>query len=297
MQKPPPWGSEDPMVWCTRRARLHALWGSTAIAFLILIFGAGMYGLFTMALYEGDVEGASGLLLLLLSPFVLTAIGAVASGALALTAGRMRTLPEAPPKIAIARGVLWLSALLWVLLFVVFIGSFFVQRQGDFPFGIVTLLPFYMGLCVAVYTTGAALIAWSDSNRIESMMVIGLGWVALVMFLILPITVATWEWGEDAVDSVIFWIRFGNLFGAIVPWLIVLGLFYINGRNLRMVEDRFVQDAADAHEFREIPQQTGPGTCPECGGNQSIHPRTKEAFCPACGAGLTPEPEVPWPPQ
>jgi hypothetical protein len=284
------------MVWCARRARLHALWGCTAIAFLILIFGAGMYGLFTMALYEGDVEGASGLLLLLLSPFILTAVGAVASGALALTAGRMRALPEAPSKVGIARGVHWLSAILWLLLFVVFIGSLFVQRQGDFPVGILTLLPFYMGLCVAVYTTGAALLAWSDSNRIESMMVIGLGWVALIMFLILPITVATWEWGESAVDSVIFWIRFGNLFGAIVPWLIVLGLFYINGRSLRMAEDRFAKHAADAYEFREIVPETSPGTCPDCGGNQNVHPRTQEVFCPACGAGLTPEQEVPWPP-
>jgi hypothetical protein len=284
------------MVWCSRRARLHALWGSTAIAFLILIFGAGMYGLFTMALYEGDVEGASGLLLLLLSPFILTVVGAFASGALALTAGRMRGLPGAPPRIGVARGVLWSSVVLWVLLFVVFIGSLFVRREGDFPFGIVTLLPFYMGLCVAVYSTGAALMAWSDTNRIESTMVIGLGWVALVMFLILPVTVATWEWGEDAADRIIFWIRFGNLFGAIVPWLIVLGLFYINGRSLRMAEDRFAREAADAYEFREIAPEGGPGTCPRCGGSQSVHPRTREVFCPACGAGLEPEQDVPWPP-
>ena len=256
-----------------------------------------MYGIVTMALYQGDVEGASGLLLLLLSPFILTAVGAFASGALALTAGRMRGLPGAPSKMGIARGILWLSAILWVLLFVVFIGSLFMMVEGDFPLGIITILPFYMGLCVAVYTTGAALMAWSDTNRIAASMVIGLGWIALLMFLILPVTVATWEWGEGAADRIIFWIRFGNLFGAVVPWLIVLGLFYINGRSLRMAEDRHMQDAKGGFEFEEVVNETKPGTCQSCGGTQSVHPRTQEVFCPACGAGLTPEQEVPWPPQ
>ena len=32
-----------------------------------------------------------------------------------------------------------------------------------------------------------------------------------------------------------------------------------------------------------------PGNCTQCGGVLSVHPRTGEVFCPACGAGLSPE--------
>ena len=64
--KEEPWGAEDPLLWSARRARFHTVWGSVAIAFLVLLFGAGMYTLFTVAIYEGDIEGHSSLILLFL---------------------------------------------------------------------------------------------------------------------------------------------------------------------------------------------------------------------------------------
>ncbi len=296
--KAEPWGQEDPLLWSARRARLHAIWGSAAIALFVLMFGAGMYSLFTAAIYDGGIEGHPSLILLVLSPFLLAIVGAVATGALARNVGRMSRQPLAPAGAGTARSLLWFSVFLWLLLFIIFPLSLTVTTEpgegGDepFPIGIITVLPVYIGFCVAIYTTGAAYAAWSDENKVESILIIGLAWAAFAMFLLLPAVINSWDLGSETPnvdwDSAVWWLRFGNLFPAIAPWLIVVGLYFIHGRNITLLEE--------AVELDGLPPTHGaPGdvtsgdACPRCGGSISTHPRTLETFCSACGWGLQPE--------
>lgn len=287
-----PWGDEDPLLWSAQRARRHALWGSFTIAFLILLFEGGLYALFTTALYEGSVEGKGGLILLLLTPFFLAVVAAVATGALARNVGRMSRQPGAPEGARPARAVLWFSTLLWALLFIVFPASLRVQTEPNpgedpFPIGILTVLPLYMGFCVAIYTTGAALATWSERRKLEQGLVMLLGWAALGMFLILPAVISTWNLGSESPevdwDSAIWWLRFGHFFATLVPWLIVVGLHYVYGRVIYRIE-------LELEETGAPPMPASPGAgCPRCGGSLMVHPRTQEVFCTACGAGLSDE--------
>jgi predicted RNA-binding Zn-ribbon protein involved in translation (DUF1610 family) len=297
-----PWGEEDPLLWSARRARFHAIWGSSAIALFVLLFGIGMYTLFTAAIYEGDIEGNGGLILLLLSPFVLAIVGAVATGALARNVGRMSRQPLAPSGARTARSILWFSVFLWIMLLVVFPLSLTVTTEGNnsgedpFPIGIITVLPVYIGLCVAIYATGASYSAWAENNKVECLLIIGLGWAAFAMFLLLPAVVSSWNIGAENPDinwdSAVWWLRFGNIFPAIAPWLIVVGLYFVHNRSLALLEEGVMGDTLP-------PSYVAPGgntsadACPSCGGNLSVHPRTLELFCAACGWGLQPEAEGP----
>lgn len=294
-----PWGTEDPLLWSARRARLHAMWGSAAIAFLVLLFGIGMYALFTAAIYEGDIEGNASLVVLLISPFLLAIVAAVATGALARNVGRMSKQPLAPSGARTARGVLWFGVFLWLMLLLVFPLSLTVQTgeggDGDFPIGIVTVLPVYIGFCVAIYATGASYAAWSDNNKVECILIIGLGWAAFAMFLLLPAVINSWNLGAETPDvdwdSAVWWLRFGNLFPAIAPWLIVAGLYFVHNRSISLLEEEVRGDGAPA------PPNASPGitradSCPACGGSLSVHPKTLELFCGACGWGLQPEPSA-----
>jgi predicted RNA-binding Zn-ribbon protein involved in translation (DUF1610 family) len=278
---------------------MHTRWGSASIAFFILLFGLGMYGLFTTALYEGEegLEGAGGLILLLITPIILAIVAAIATGILARAVGRFSKLPGAPPAMTRARWILWIALLLWLLLIVVFPASATIQSDPDnpdgepFPIGIITVLPVYMGLCLAVYTTGAAMIAWSERNRIETFMVIGLGWAAFGMFLILPAMVSSWNIGGGDVnwDQVIFWLRFGNLFPALLPWIIVLALNWVQGRSIALLEADMRGQTGEGAQVAT----TRADACPQCGGNLSVHPKTLEVFCAACGWGLASEEDGP----
>jgi len=262
------------------------------------MFGAGMYSLFTAAIYEGDIEGHPSLFLLVLSPFLLAIVGAVATGALARNVGRMSRQPLAPSGAGTARGLLWFSVFLWLLLFLVFPLSMTVTTEpGEggnepFPIGIITVLPVYIGFCVAIYTTGAAYSAWSDENRVESILIIGLAWAAFAMFLLLPAVISSWDLGSETPnvdwDSAVWWLRFGNLFPAIAPWLIVVGLYFIHGRSISLLEEAVELDG-QPRPYGVPTDATSGDACPRCGGSISTHPRTLETFCSACGWGLQPE--------
>ncbi|UCC93616.1 MAG: zinc ribbon domain-containing protein [Thermoplasmata archaeon] len=297
--KEEPWGLEDPLLWCARRVRLHALWGSSVIALLVLLFGVGMYVLFTAAIFEGNIEGEPMLILLLLTPFILAIVGAVATGALARNVGRLAKQPLAPPGASTARGVLWFSVLLWVMLLVMFPVSLTITTDGGdepFPIGILTVLPVYIGFCVAIYTTGAAYAAWSESNKAESLLVIGLAWAAFGMFLLLPSVISSWNLGSADPDidwnSAVWWLRFGNLFPAIAPWLIVAGLYFIHNRSIAILEDRSIEDVGPP-PYGVNAGATSADACPNCGSRLSEHPKTLEVFCAACGWGLSPEQQAP----
>ena len=249
--KEEPWGSEDPLMWCARKVRRLTLMSSASIAFLILLFGAGMYTLFTIVIYEGEEqlegEGAGGLILLLITPLALAITGGIMTAILAKNVGRLAEQPGAPSGAPKAKLILWLSAALWFFLFIVFFIAILTTAEGgeegsdgDFPVGLLTILPVYMGLCLAVFTSGAALAAASEENRLESFLVLGLGWAAFVVFLILPALLSSWNIGSGNEtidwDSVIFWLRFGNLFPAVLPWLIVLALNWTHVRSIDILE-------------------------------------------------------------
>jgi predicted RNA-binding Zn-ribbon protein involved in translation (DUF1610 family) len=297
-----PWGEDDPLLWSARRARVHALWGSSVIALFVLMFGAGMYALFTAAIYEGDIEGNASLIILFISPFILAIVGAVAAAALARNVGKMSKQPLAPPGAKTARGILWLSVFLWLLLFLVFPASLLVTTGSNeggeepFPIGIITVLPVYIGFCVAIYTTGASFATWSENNKAECLLVMGLAWAAFAMFLLLPAVVSSWNLGAEDPninwESAVWWLRFGNLFPAIAPWMIVFGLYFIHNRSISILEEAIQEDVGPPPYGAPV-GTTSADSCPACGGNLSVHPKTLEVFCAACGWGLTPEEEGP----
>jgi len=289
-------------MWCARKVRRLTLMSSVSIAFLILLFGAGLYSLFTTVIYEGDEalegEGAGGLILLLITPLVLAIAGGILTAVLAKNVGRLAKQPGAPSGASMAKLVLWISAALWFFLFIVFFIALLTNVEGgeegsdgDFPVGLLTILPVYMGLCLAVFTSGAAMAASSEDNRVEGLLVLGLGWAAFIVFLILPALLYSWNIGtEDAVidwDSVVFWLRFGNLFPAVLPWLIVLALNWIHVRSLDILEASGTNPTVTA--FNAPSNGSRGNGCNQCGGALSVHPKTQEVFCTACGAGLSSE--------
>lgn len=300
--KEEPWGPEDPLLWSAKRARFHVIWGSAAIAFFVLLFGAGMYTLFTAAIYEGNIEGNGSLIILFISPFILAIVGAVATGALARNVGRMSKQPLAPAGAKTARSILWFSVFLWIMLLVMFPLSLTVttdpgtSEDDPFPIGIITVLPVYIGFCVAIYTSGAAYSAWSENNKVECMLIIGLAWAAFAMFLLLPAVVGSWNLGAEDPDinwdSAVWWLRFGNLFPAITPWLIVFGLYYVHNRSITILEET-INVGEGPSPYGTPVGATRSDACPTCGGNLSVHPTTLEVFCAACGWGLRPEAEEP----
>jgi hypothetical protein len=261
-----------------------------------------MYVLFTAAIFEGDIEGNPSLILLLLSPFLLAIIGAVAAGAMARNVGRMSKQPLAPAGAGTARGILWLSVFLWVMLLIVFPLSLTVTTEPDnpenepFPIGILTVLPVYIGLCLAIYATGASYAAWSKDNKVECMLIIGLAWAAFAMFLLLPAVIGSWNLGSEdpdvSWDSAVWWLRFGSLFPAIAPWLIVVGLYFVHNRSISLLEEELEGDPSPPPPGASS-GATSADSCPTCCGNLSVHPKTLEVFCGACGWGLRPETEGP----
>jgi len=297
--KEEPWGSEDPLIWCARKVRRLTLISSATIAFLILLFGAGMYSLFTAVIYDSDadLEGQGGLILLLITPLVLAIAGGILTAILAKNVGRLAKQPGAPSGASMAKLVLWISAALWFFLFIVFFISILTITEGgeegsdgDFPVGILTILPVYMGLCLAVFTSGAAMAATSEENRIEGLLVLGLGWAAFIVFLILPALLSSWDIGsgkEIDWDSATYWLRFGNLFPAVLPWLIVLALNWIHVKSIDILESSGTAPTVAA--YGAISNGSKGNGCNQCGGALSVHPKTQEVFCTACGAGLASE--------
>lgn len=299
-QGPPntePWGNEDPLMWCARKVRRLTLMSSATIAFLILLFGAGLYTLFTVVIYEGEeqLDGSGGLILLLITPLALAIAGGILTAILAKNVGRLAKQPGAPSGASMAKLVLWLSAALWFFLFIVFFIAILTTTEGgeegsdgDFPTGLLTILPVYMGLCLAVFTSGAALAAASEENRLESFLVLGLGWAAFIVFLILPALLSSWNIGSESAvidwDSVIFWLRFGNLFPAVLPWLIVLALNWTHVKSIDILGSS--GSVPTVTTFGAVSNGSKGNGCNLCGGALSVHPKTQEVFCTACGAGL-----------
>ncbi len=294
-----PWGSDDPLLWCAMRVRRITIMSAAVIAFFILLYGLGMYSLFTTVLYEGEeaLEESAGILLLLITPLILAIVGGIVTAVLAKNVGRLSQQPGAPDGASSAKMVLWLSTLLWILLFIVFIRSLMITTEPDnpdedpFPIGLLTVLPAYIGLCLAVFTSGAAMAASSEDRKLESMLVVGLGWAAFIVFLILPAMVSSWNIGSGNGDldwdSVIFWLRFGNLLPAILPWLIVLALYWTHSKSVDQLET-IAQPPSPAEAIYTTAGAEG-GRCAACGGTLTVHPRTQEIFCTACGAGLSPD--------
>ncbi len=289
-------------MWCARKVRRLTLMSSATIAFLILLFGAGMYNLFTIVIYEGEEslegEGAVGLVLLLITPLALAIAGGILTAILARNVGRLAEQPGAPSGAPMAKLVLWLSSALWFFLFIVFFIAILTTVEGgeegsdgDFPVGLLTILPVYMGLCLAVFTSGAALATASEENRLESFLVLGLGWAAFIVFLILPALLSSWDIGSgnETVDwdSVIFWLRFGNLFPAVLPWLIVLALNWTHVRSIDILGASGTVPSVST--FGAVSNGSRGNGCDRCGGALSVHPKTQEVFCTACGAGLASE--------
>ncbi len=301
--KPEPWGAEDPILWCARRARFHSVWGMAAVSLFLTLFGLGCYKLISTAYYEGaeELEGMVGtFLMLILSPIFLSIVGGVASGALFRTARRMRDRSGAPEGLRLAVLVLGFSTLLFVLLFPVFIGLATVKggEEGDFPLGLFAYLPVYMGLCVAFLVSGSALLAWSRLTRVESGLVILLGWAALLVTLIAASTINPDNFDPANIDKFVFWVMYGPVIASLLPWLTVLGLWYAHGRQLGILEGALAMPPGAA-TVPSAATTKGPenGLCPKCGATMAVYPRTGVTFCPACGHGLAPEPEAPWPPS
>ena len=77
------------------------------------------------------------------------------------------------------------------------------------------------------------------------------------------------------------------LFPAILPWLVIVGLNYSHGRSIALL-------VVDEDQYSAHPPPSGAvgagdaatGACSQCGGGLSIHPKTQEIFCTACGDGL-----------
>jgi hypothetical protein len=169
-------------------------------------------------------------------------------------------------------------------------------EKGDFPIGLVGYLPAYMGLCVAVYISGAALMTWSKMTRVESGIALAIGWGSLAVFLLFPAIINPARVTAGDYDLIVFWFRFGALMAALLPCLAVLGLLYAHGRWLAMI-DMMGSVPVGAPSGSSSAGTLVPGSpCPSCGGTLVTHPKTGGAFCPACGHGLPQEQEVPWPP-
>ncbi len=289
-------------MWCARKVRRLTLMSSATIAFLILLFGAGLYTLFTIVIYEGEEqlegEGAVGLILLLITPLALAIAGGILTAILARNVGRLAEQPGAPSGAPMAKLVLWLSSALWFFLFIVFFIALLTTAEGgeegsdgDFPIGLLTILPVYMGLCLAVFTSGAALATASEENRLESFLVLGLGWAAFIVFLILPALLSSWNIGSgnETIDwnSVTFWLRFGSLFPAVLPWLVVLALNWTHVRSIDILGASGTVPSVTT--FGAMSNGSRGNGCDRCGGALSVHPKTQEVFCTACGAGLASE--------
>jgi hypothetical protein len=298
--KPEPWGDTDPVLWCAKRARFHSVWGMAAVSFFLLLFGLGCYSIISTAYYEGEeaLKGKVGaFVMLVLSPIFLSIVGGVASGALFRTARRMRDRSGAPEGLRLAVLVLGFATLLFVLLFPVFIGLATVTagENGDFPLGLFAYLPVYMGLCVAFLVSGSALLAWSRLTRVESGLVILLGWAALLVTVIAASTVNPDNFDPERIDRFVFWLMYGSIIASLLPWLTVFGLWYAHGRQVGILEGAL--EVPGGLGLAPAPGK-GPddGLCSRCGAAMAVYPRTGVTFCPACGHGLAPEPEVPWPP-
>jgi predicted RNA-binding Zn-ribbon protein involved in translation (DUF1610 family) len=204
----------------------------------------------------------------------------------------------APTGAKTAKGLLWFSVFLWIMLFVVFpLSATVTTGEGEdaFPVGIITVLPAYIGFCLAIYVTGAAYAAWSKDNKVECILIIGLGWAAFAMFLLLPAVINSWNLGAENPDvdwdSVVWWLRFGSLFPAIAPWLIVVGLYFVNTRNIALLEEEVKWDGK-LHYVDDTAAATDADSCTSCGGSLTVHPKTLEVFCAACGWGLKAEAEA-----
>jgi hypothetical protein len=294
-----PWGTEDPSLWCARQARFHSLWGMLAISIFLLGFGLGCYIIITAYLYEGEEGGSQawgGFLLLVLSPIILTIVGAVAAFSLFRTGRRMRGRAGAPEGLGWANLALGFATLLWALLIFVFIGLATIKsgENGDFPLGMFAYAPVYMGLCTALTLTGSSLLAWSSATRLESGLVMLLGWGALFVFMLSAIIINPDNITPDEYEKLVFWLRFGPIIASILPFFSIIGILYAHGRRLRVLEGEVVTGMPAS---MATPGQTDLGACPGCGARRTVHPRTRELFCPACGYGLPPEPDVLWPPQ
>ncbi len=299
--KEEPWGPEDPLLWSAGKARTSAIWGSAAVALFVFLYGLGMYLLISDLRLDYEVDSAGPLIILFLTPFFLSVIAAVGSWRLAKYVGIMSRQPLAPEGSRTARGILWLSVFLWGILWLAFLVAILttIDREaedGGFPWGMVTSFPAYLGLCIGVYATGAAYSTWSRNNKVESLLIIGLAWAAFAMFLLLPAVIGSWNLEAESPDvnwdSVVWWLRFGSLFPAIAPWLIVFGLYFVHTRNIQLLEEEVEGDMVPPPTVAPAGTTTA-DSCPSCGGSLSVHPRTLEVFCAACGWGLRPEAEGP----
>ncbi len=269
-----------------------------AVSTLLLAFGLGCYIVITTFLYEGEEAGSKavgGFLLLILSPIVLSIVGGVAAGSLFRTGRRMRGRAGAPEGLGWANLTLGLATLLWALLIFVFIGLATIKSgdNDDFPLGLFAYVPVYMGLCTALTLTGSALLAWSPLTRLESGLVILLGWGTLLVFMLSAIIINPDEITPDEYEKLVFWLRFGPIIASLLPFFSVLGILYVHGRRLRVLEGEVVMAPSAGGAAGHVADL---GACPRCGARRTVHPRTREQFCPACGHGLPPEPQVPWPP-
>jgi hypothetical protein len=284
-------------VWSIRKARNQALWGSIAIALLVLAFGGGWYSLFTEFIYEGEgnVEGY-GLIWVVIAVLVLPIVGAVASGTLLRTGRRIRDMDDAPDGLSYANPILAISILLFLLMYVAFAGSATIT-EGDFPVGILRVFPVYVGFCIAMYVTGAAFLTWSDSTRLEAGIAMALGWGAFLMFIVYSSFLNPDRVADDGWDQILFWLRFGLLIASILPFLVVMGLWYSYRRALELLDvEKVTTLELDQGADVTVDARASGGECDSCGAVLTEHPRTGEVFCPACGAGLLSEQEVPWPP-
>ncbi len=299
--KEEPWGYEDPLLWAAGKARVSTIWGSAAIALFVFLYGVGMYLLFTDLRLDFEVDNPGSLVILFVTPFFLSVVAAVGSWRLAKYVGIMSRQPLAPEGSRTARGVLWFSVLLWAILWLAFLVAIFTTidqgaEDDGFPWGMVTSFPAYLGLCIGIYTTGAAYSTWSRNNKVESLLIIGLAWAAFAMFLLLPAVVGSWNLEAENPDvnwdSVVWWLRFGSLFPAVAPWLIVFGLYFVHTRNIQLLEEELEGDSVPPPVGAPA-GTTAADSCPSCGGNLSVHPKTLEVFCAACGWGLRPEMEEP----
>jgi uncharacterized Zn finger protein (UPF0148 family) len=260
-----------------------------------------MYGLITDFIYYQDIENVGYLVTLFITPFILSGVGAVAAWRMAKYVSIMSKQPLAPEGTKTSRTILWISVFTWAILWLVFLVAIFTSidqnsEDGDgFPLGMLTTFPVYMGLCLAIYTTGTAYSAWSRNNKLETLLIIGLAWAAFAMFLLLPAVISSWNLGAENPDvnwdSVIWWLRFGSLFPAIAPWLIVVGLYFIHNRSIEILEEDIQVDGGPPLNVA-MNGSTAADACPTCGGKLSVHPKTQEVFCAACGYGLSPEQEA-----
>ena len=286
------------MLWSARRARVSAIWGSAVVALFVSLYGIGIYLLFTDFWLDQDLDNPGSLVLLFLSPFILSVVAGIASWRLAKYVGILSKQPLAPEGSKTARRILWFSVFLWAILWLAFLVSIATsidqsKPEGDrFPSGIIISFPVFLGFCVGIYSTGAAFSAWSKDNKVETLLIIGLAWAAFAMFLLLPTVINSWHLESETPnvewDNAVWWLRFGSLFPAIAPWLIVVGLYFVHGRSIALLKEAVELDKLP-RPYGSPADATSGDACPRCGGSISTHPRTLETFCSACGWGLQPE--------